>query len=89
MDAGLRLRRGLRDIRDVVHIVVMMMMCGERDLQRILPNFMCKRRCGNECEAERKRAEAEDSAIIHGYSSIKTARPTMTNYRGILRGILQ
>ena len=88
MDAGLRLGRCPRDIRDVVHIVVMMM-CGERDLQRILPNFMRKRRCGNECEAERKRAEAEDSAVIHRYSSIKTARPTTTKYPGILRRILQ
>lgn len=88
MDAGLRLGRRLRDSGDVVHVVAMVVR-GECDLQRILPDFVRKRRRGNKSDAERKRAEAEDSAVIHVYSSIKTARPTMTNYRGILRRILQ
>ena len=88
VDAGPRRRRHLRVAGDVAHIVVMVMR-GERDLQRVLPGVMREGRCRSERDAQGKRPEAEGGAIIHVYSSVNTARPRDNQYRGGQNRILK
>lgn len=88
VDAGLRLRRHLRLVHDMMH-GVMMVMRGERDLERIVPDVLRERRRGSERDAEDKRAKAEGGTVFHVYSSVKTAKPSDNDYRGARSRILQ